>query len=59
MDLAWYGAEKDNLGLLQSRFQPSDYVELQARKQQSSVMKLPDLAPGEKVIALLKKSSLC
>lgn len=58
MDLAWYGAEKDNLGLLQSRFQPSDYVEFQARKQQSSVMKL-HLAPGEKVIALLKKSSLC
>lgn len=47
------GADKNNLGLLRSQFKPSDYVEFEAGRQQSSVMKLSDLAPGEKVIALL------
>jgi hypothetical protein len=47
------GAEKNNLGFLQSQFLPNDYVEFQAGKQKSNVMKLSDLAPGEKVIALL------
>lgn len=51
--LSGMGTEKNNLGLLQREFKPSDYVEFQAGKQQSSVMKLSDLAPGEKVIALL------
>jgi hypothetical protein len=51
--LSGLGAEKNNVGLLQSQFKPSDYIEFQAGRQRSNVMKLSDLASGEKVIALL------
>jgi hypothetical protein len=47
------GAEANNVEFLRRQFQTADYVEFDASRQQSSVMKLSDLAPGEKVIALL------
>ncbi len=51
--LVGMGEEENNARFIRDQFEPSDYFEFEATRQPSSVMKLADLEPGEKVIALL------